>query len=241
LNGETNNVYKKIKGSLLIFIINFFVFSLGFISLIIYIQIIFFFFDFQQILHVFFLPFFITFGLYLTVIYQLLISGLIIHVFNIKYKPGVYPYNFQNSMSFRWILVCILYNPLRKIIEIIPVGSMKYVYLRLLGMKIGENTLVGGTIKDPCLTEFGDNVTMGEYSIVYGHIQDFENEIISMDKVKIGNNCVIGAGVIIMPGVTFEDNVKLAAGAVVPKGKTLKKNTVYAGVPAKEIKKKKLD
>jgi hypothetical protein len=172
------------------------------------------------------------------VVYQLLISGLIIHFFNIKYKPGVYPYNFQNSMSLRWILVCVLYNPLRRIIEIIPVGGMKYFYLRLLGMKIGENTLVGGTIKDPCLTEFGDNVTMGEYSIVYGHIQDFENEIISMDEVKIGDNCVIGAGAIIMPGVTFEDNVKLAAGAVVPKDKTLKNNRVYAGVPAKEIKKK---
>jgi acetyltransferase-like isoleucine patch superfamily enzyme len=41
-----------------------------------------------------------------------------------------------------------------------------------------------------------------------------------------------------MPGAVVEDDVKIAAGAVVTKGQVLKKGRVYAGIPAKEIKKK---
>ena len=142
-------------------------------------------------------------------------------------------------MAFRWIVVCALYTPIRKIQEIFPLGGIKNTYFRMLGMKIGKNTLVGGVIKDPCLTEFGDNVTMGEYAIIYGHIHNYEKSTILMDRVKIGNNCVIGAGAIIMPGAVLEDDVKLAAGAVVTKSQILKKGKTYGGIPAKEIKSKK--
>jgi acetyltransferase-like isoleucine patch superfamily enzyme len=167
-----------------------------------------------------------------------LISGIIIHVFRIKYSPGVYEYTIYNKMAFRWIVVCALYTPIRKILEINSL-AIKNTYFRLIGMKIGENCLVGGVIKDPCLTEFGDNVTMGEYAIIYGHIHNYEKVTITMDKVKIGNSCIIGAGSIIMPGAVLEDGVKLAAGAVVTKDQVLKKGKIYGGIPAKEIKKKK--
>ncbi|GAH40379.1 unnamed protein product, partial [marine sediment metagenome] len=70
-----------------------------------------------------------------------------------------------------------------------PVGAMKNIFYKLLGMKIGKNTLIGGVIKDPCVTEFGDNVTMGEYSIIYGHIQDYSKGIITINRIIIGNNC----------------------------------------------------
>jgi len=106
-------------------------------------------------------------------------------------------------------------------------------------MKIGTNTLVGGVIKDPCLTEFGDNTTMGEYAIIYGHIHNTEEGTITMDRVQIGNNCVIGAGAIIMPGAHIEDDVIIAAGALVPKNKRLLKGKIYGGVPVKEIGVKK--
>ena len=91
---------------------------------------------------------------------------------------------------------------------------------------------------DPCLTEIGDNCTMGLFACIYGHIHDYEKGIIILDRIKIGNNCIIGAGAYIMPGAVLEDNVKLAAGSVVTKGQVLKKGKVYGGIPAKEIKSK---
>jgi len=79
---------------------------------------------------------------------------------------------------------------------------------------------------------------MVEYSIIYSHIQNMQYETIFMDKIRIGNNCVIGAGALIMPGATLEDDVVVAAGAVVTKGQTLTKGKIYGGIPAKEIMKK---
>jgi len=224
-------------GSLLIAIISFIVFSLGFLPIVIFGKYLLIFIQFDQLWHFFLLPFLIYIGIGVTICYQLIISGSIIHIFKIRYEPGIYDYNFNNKMSFRWILICALYTPMRKMLEIFSLGKTKTVYYKMLGMKIGDNTLVGGTIMDPCLTEFGDNCTMGLYAVIYGHIHDYEKGTILMDRIKIGNNVVIGAGAFIMPGAVIGDNVKIAAGAVVKKGQILKKNRIYAGIPAKEIKK----
>jgi len=125
---------------------------------------------------------------------------------------------------------------MRKILEIIPMGGIRIAYLKLLGMKIGKNTLVGGVIKDPCMTEIGDNTTMGEYAIVYAHIHNYEKGTITIAKVKIGNNCVVGAGAIIMPGVIMKDKSVLGASGLVTQNRVLDEDKIYEGIPAKEIK-----
>ena len=157
-------------GALLVTIISFIVFSLGFLPIVIFGKIVLIFINFSEIWHFFLLPPLIYIGIGITFWYQLLISGLAIHLFDFKYEPGTYDYNFKNKMAFKWIVVCALYTPMRKMLEIFPIGSMKYRYYRLLGMKIGKNSLVGGAIMDPCLTEIGDNCTIGLYAVIYGHI-----------------------------------------------------------------------
>ena len=52
--------------------------------------------------------------------------------------------------------------------------------------------------------------------------------------VTIGDNCWIGGGAIINPGVTLGNNVVVASGAVVTK--SFGDNVVLAGVPAKVIR-----
>ena len=52
--------------------------------------------------------------------------------------------------------------------------------------------------------------------------------------VSIGDNCWIGAGAIILGGVTLGDNVTVAAGAVVTK--SFPGNCLIGGVPAKILK-----
>jgi acetyltransferase-like isoleucine patch superfamily enzyme len=82
---------------------------------------------------------------------------------------------------------------------------------------------------------------MGEYSIIYGHIQDYSKQTIKINHVNIGNNCIIGAGAIIMPGATLQNNVTLAAGALVTQNQVLENGKTYTGIPAKEIIKKKTE
>lgn len=52
--------------------------------------------------------------------------------------------------------------------------------------------------------------------------------------VHIGKNCWIGAGVIIVPGITIGDNVVIGAGSVVTKN--LPSNVVAAGNPCKILR-----
>lgn len=53
-------------------------------------------------------------------------------------------------------------------------------------------------------------------------------------KINIGNNVWIGAGAIVLPGVTISDNSIIGAGSVVTKD--VPRNCVVAGNPAKIIK-----
>jgi hypothetical protein len=192
-------------------------------------------FSFHTLWYFVLLPIIIYLGAVLLFLSELYITGGIIKLLRITYQPGTFEYTFRNKNTVNWTLICVLYTPFRKLLEIIPLGKTKQSYFRLLGMKIGKNSLVGGVIKDPCLTEFGNNVTMGEYAIIYGHIHNMQHETIFMDRIRVGNNCVIGAGAIIMPGAILEDDVVVAAGALVTKGQMLTKGKIYGGIPAKEI------
>ena len=196
------------------------------------------FFGFTTLWQFIVLPFIIYLGAVVLFLSELYITGVIIKIFHITYQPGTHEYSFRNKSICKWTLICVLYTPFRKFLEIFPLGRFAQSYLRLLGMKIGENSLVGGVIKDPCLTEFGKNVTMGEYAIIYSHIHNMQDETIFMDTVRVGNNCVIGAGAIIMPGAILEDDVVVAAGALVTKGQVLVKGKIYGGIPAKELQKR---
>jgi hypothetical protein len=213
---------------------------IGLIPTVIYLYILhlFHYFSFSTIWHFILFPFLAFFGALLLFITEMLITGGIVRLFHVTYQPGTYEYSLRDRNARKWILIVIIYTPFRKLLEIFPLGGTKRTYFRLLGMKIGHNSLVGGVIKDPCLTEFGDNVTMGEYAIIYCHIHNMQHETIMMDRVRIGNNCVIGAGAIIMPGAVLEEDAVVASGAVVTKGQVLTKGGTYGGVPAKLLVKK---
>jgi acetyltransferase-like isoleucine patch superfamily enzyme len=219
-------------------LISSFIFIVGLVPVVLFFFVLhyyFHYFTFPTLWHYLILPVIIYFGAVLLFLSELYITGGIIRLFHITYQPGMHEYSFRDKNTRRWTLICVLYTPFRKLLEIFPLGKIKQSYFRLLGMKIGNNSLVGGVIKDPCLTEFGDNVTMGEYAIIYGHIHNMQHETIFMDTIKVGNNCVIGAGAIIMPGAVLEDDVVVAAGALVTKGQRLFKGKTYGGIPAKEL------
>ncbi len=113
--------------------------------------------------------------------------------------------------------------------------------LRKRGMKIGNQTYIFSNIEtaEPYLVEIGDNVIIsvgvkftthdaaiglfseGKYSDIFG-------------KIKIGNNCFIGMGSIVLPGVTIADNCIIGAGSVVTKSVT-EPYSVLAGNPAQKI------
>jgi len=72
-------------------------------------------------------------------------------------------------------------------------------------------------------TTLGNNVSIGHRAIVHG--------------CTIHDNVLVGMGAIVMDNAVVESNVLIAAGAVVLENSHLERGHIYAGVPAKKVKK----
>jgi acetyltransferase-like isoleucine patch superfamily enzyme len=89
--------------------------------------------------------------------------------------------------------------------------------------------LGGITIEDDVL--IGPKVSL----ITENHpVDPVKRKSLDLARIVIKKNAWIGAGAIILPGVTVGENAIVAAGAVV--NKDVANNTIVAGVPAKKIK-----
>lgn len=108
------------------------------------------------------------------------------------------------------------------------------------GVKVGKNCRFYSFnfFSEPFLVEIGDNVIIsGEVILVThdGAIYLFKDEIKdvqgSYGRIKIGNNCFLGMGAIILPNVTIGSNCIIGAGAVV--NTSIPDNSVVMGNPAK--------
>ena len=94
------------------------------------------------------------------------------------------------------------------------------------------------TLVDDTHVYVGDNVMFGPNVTVAtaGHPLNAEQRAQGMQynlPVRIGKNCWIGAGALIMPGVRIGDNTVIGAGSVVTKD--IPSGVVAAGVPCRVL------
>ncbi len=72
----------------------------------------------------------------------------------------------------------------------------------------------------PCI--IGDYVTVGHGAIIHG--------------AKVGDNCLVGMGAIILSNAEIGENSIVAAGAVVKEGEKIPAGMLVAGVPARIVR-----
>ena len=122
--------------------------------------------------------------------------------------------------------------------------------LRELGEKliIGKNVGIAANafISMRGKIEIGDDTIFGPNVALHAENHNFSNLNIPVrlqgstrKGIKIGKNCWIGSGVIVLDGVNIGDNCIIAAGAVV--NKDIPSNTIAGGIPIKIIKNRKGD
>lgn len=81
-----------------------------------------------------------------------------------------------------------------------------------------------------------DNVQIAAYAKLISNNHDpYDRMVLTCKPIVLKRNCWIGAGALILPGVTIGENAIVGAGSVVTK--EVADNTVVAGNPAQVIKK----
>ena len=110
---------------------------------------------------------------------------------------------------------------------------LRRMMYRLAGMRLGKSSVIPGTelIFDPSVTE---GTLIGGFARIYGHILE---DRLSIRKVKIGEDCLVGSDAIVLPGAVIENGVKLGIRSLVPKNQVLKERRTYVGIPVREVKK----
>lgn len=150
------------------------------------------------------------------------------------------------------------------IINKIPSRTIRSGYYKLMGMKIGKNSVIyrRADILAPDKIEIGENTSIGWFVHLDGragikigsntNISSYSkfvagtHDIDSLDfvtghfkPIKIGSRVWICTGALILPGVTIGDGAVVAAGAVVTKD--VEEYTVVGGNPAKKIRDRRKD
>lgn len=72
-------------------------------------------------------------------------------------------------------------------------------------------------------TKIGNFTVVGHKAIIHG--------------ARVGNNCLIGMGAIVLNKVTIGDNCIIAAGSIVTEGKKIPDNSMVMGIPGRVIRK----
>ena len=81
-------------------------------------------------------------------------------------------------------------------------------------------------------SDIGPRVMVITHDTIFDHINTDPSHSRTA-PVTIGRNCFIGAGAIVLPGVSIGDNTIIAAGTVV--NKSIPPGSVVSGVPAKIV------
>jgi acetyltransferase-like isoleucine patch superfamily enzyme len=116
--------------------------------------------------------------------------------------------------------------------------SLFNVYLRLMGAKVGRNVIINtNKIYDHDLLEIGENTIIGGDVIIIAHVA--EGRRLIRRRVHIGRNVTIGQMTSIFPGAKIGDNVVIGAHTLVPKNAVIPNDTVWGGVPARQLAKRK--
>ena len=182
---------------------------------------------------------YIGISLGLAYVMWMLATILITSILGFIFKPSIDNVRvpFLSFTSVRWAFLNVIDRLAKPCVHHMVPSWITDFYYRALGCKIGKDCFVSSDrINDPYLVTIGDNSIIGSKVIITPHVAE-KNDLVLSD-ITIGNNCLIGLGAQINPGCVIGDGAVIASRAIVPKYTNIPAGEVWAGIPAKKIKKK---
>ncbi len=151
---------------------------------------------------------------------------------SIPLRPGSYR---LNHAQFRLWKLRHVATALAKaaLTPFFPVFSRQALY-GLLGVRVGRNVAVAGTLLDPTLTVLEDESVVGEGAIVACHAMARGRFLLR--PVRVGRGATVGGGAIVMHGVTIGEGAVILPGALVQADTEIPPGEVWGGLPAACVK-----
>lgn len=149
-----------------------------------------------------------------------------------RYKPSNKP--LWSNFVWRSELITGLYENFGVLFFLNVLTGSPFIKLplTLLGCKIGKKTCILTTqFTEFDLVKIGDYAVLNDNCTIQTHL--FEDRVMKMSHVTIGNECSIGGMSVVLYDSTMEDGSKLDNLSVLMKGEVLLGNTSFIGAPAK--------
>lgn len=144
----------------------------------------------------------------------------------------------------RFLFLSIMGAEIGKDTTIMNVKFINFHRTGFKGLKIGNECFIGDETLIDLYDQVSlkDQVTLGQRVLVLTHTNvGYKNHPLqkffpkNSKPVTFKNGCFIGAGSIILPGITIGEESFVAAGSVVTEN--VPKKTLVAGIPAKVVRK----
>ncbi|MFX0083125.1 MAG: hypothetical protein ACFE94_15365 [Candidatus Hodarchaeota archaeon] len=182
-----------------------------------------------------FLPVSIVLYYGIFILFLLFFSKLYLVILNSIHKPkeGI----FERSLNDKDYLFFVLRRNLKrfvlKIFNYFPLPWAKLLALKILDIQIPYNTGALDSYIDSDFIEIGNNVILGEGSIIMSSM--IVGNLFLIKKVILKDGCTLGAFSVISPGTVVEEGAILGMGSYTRVNQCLEQKSIYIGRPAKKI------
>ncbi len=166
-------------------------------------------------------------------VFLVIICGSLGGLFRIRKPEGRYP--LRSFVTIQWAFSLVFHRVAQMFLKQVVPSFLANLYYSMMGAKIGRGVQLNSeNINDASMLTFGDGVVVGGGATINGHL--VESGEIVLAPVRIGKGALIGGGSIVQPGCTIGDGAVIGSRAVVPKWTDVPAGEVWAGIPAKFIK-----
>lgn len=180
-------------------------------------------------------PFALILAIFLLIISSALLSKFLLVITNIIHAPqeGVFKRDKNEKDYCFWSLRAVIKKWPIWITRQLSIYFIEILLLKIYGIPVGKNTSLQEGWVDTEFLEIGDNVRLGQGSLILSSLIA-ENKLI-LKKTKINDDVIIGMHSVIFPGTNIESNTILDALSTTNVNQTLDENSIYRGSPCEKV------
>jgi hypothetical protein len=158
-------------------------------------------------------------SLYLFFFWGLLVVASLVRLLSLGVRPGRHAP--VSGVTLAWmVLNGVFLFAQRLMLPMVPMTFFSETFFRIVGCRIGRGVRINSFLLiDPYLIEIGDGTVIGGDAILSPHA--FEDGALYLAPIRIGRDCLIGAGAYISPGVTVGDGSTIGLRAYVRRNRRI--------------------